>query len=133
MAAMRQQKKLTRIEASGSKRPLPVTQCLSFEIGVFLVDGPFYFDVHLAKLGEVDKAAEVQQRIEARRQERIDSIKGHNPIIERLISSNPTLFSAYLAAIRSLGEQAARRQIAVDIERLFERQPDLACEQGRDR
>jgi|GEM_PF-1933605 len=81
----------------------------------------------LEGLGEVDKAAEVQQRIEARRQERLDSIKDYNPAIERLIFSNPTLFSAYLAAIRSEGEEAARRHIAVEIEQLIEQQPDLAC------
>ncbi|MDZ7768224.1 MAG: hypothetical protein U5K38_03725 [Woeseiaceae bacterium] len=47
----------------------------------------------LEGLGEVDKAAEVQQRIDTRRQERLDSIKDYNPRIDRLIFSNPTLFS----------------------------------------
>ncbi|MEX0976985.1 MAG: hypothetical protein WDZ50_07805 [Woeseia sp.] len=83
----------------------------------------------LEGLGEVAKAAEVQQRIEIRRQERLDPMKEYNPRIDRLIFSNPTLFSAYLAAIRSVGEEAARRQITVEIERLIEQQPDLACEQ----
>lgn len=82
----------------------------------------------LEGLGEVEKAAEVQQRIEARGQERLDSIKDHNPNIQRLILSNPTLFTAYLAAIRSEGEEAARRQITTQIERLLEQQPELACE-----
>lgn len=80
-------------------------------------------------LGETDEAAEIQQRIEARRGERLDSIKDYNPKIERLIVSSPTLFSAYLAAIKSQGEEAARRQISAQIERLIERQPDLACQQ----
>lgn len=79
-------------------------------------------------LGEVEKAAEVQERIEARRQERLDSIKDFNPGIERLTFSNPTLFTAYLAAIRSEGEEAARRQITAQIEHLLEQQPELACE-----
>ena len=79
-------------------------------------------------LGEVEKAAEVRQRIETRRQERLDSIKDHNPNIERLIFSNPTVFTAYLAAIRSEGEEAARRKITTQIERLLEQQPELACE-----
>lgn len=83
----------------------------------------------LEGLGEVEKAAKVHRRIEARRQERLDSIKDHNPAIERLIFSNPTLFSAYLAAIRSEGEEAARKKIAIEIERLIEQQPDLSCEQ----
>lgn len=85
----------------------------------------------LEGLGDVDKGAEVQQRIEARRQERLDSIEDYNPAIDRLIFSNPTLFSAYLAAIRSEGEEAARRQMTVEIEQLIEQQPDLACEQVR--
>ena len=73
-------------------------------------------------------AAEVQRRIETRRQESLDSIKDYNPAVERLIFSNPTLFSAYLAAIKSEGEEAARRKIAMEIERLIEQQPDLLCE-----
>ncbi len=81
----------------------------------------------LEGLGEVGKAAEVQQRIETRRQERLDSIKDYNPAIEKLIFSNPTLFSAYLAAIRSDGEEAARHRTRAEIERLLERQPGLAC------
>ena len=83
----------------------------------------------LEGLGEVDKAAAVQQRIDARGQERLNSIKGYNPNIYRLIFSTPALFTAYLAAIRSDGEDAARRQMAVEIERLIEQQPELACEQ----
>ncbi len=83
----------------------------------------------LEGLGDVDKAAEVQQRIEERRQERLDSIKDYNPAIDRLIVSSPILFSAYMAAIRSKGEEAARQKITVEIERLIEQQPDLACEQ----
>jgi len=82
----------------------------------------------LEGLGEVNKAAEVQQRIEERRKERLDSIGDYNPAIERLILSNPTLFSAYLAAIRSEGEEAARKKIAIEIEQLIEQQPDLSCE-----
>ena len=87
--------------------------------------------IALEALGELEKAAEVEQRLAARRQERLDSIKDYNPAIERLIFSNPTLFSAYLAAIRSEGEETARRQITVEIARLIEKQPDLACEQVR--
>lgn len=87
--------------------------------------------VALEGLGEVDKAAKAQQRIEVRRQERLGSIEDYSPAIERLIFSNPTLFSAYLAAIRSEGEEAARRQISVEIDQLIDRQPGLACEQVR--
>ena len=89
--------------------------------------------VALERMGELEKAAQVQQRIEAHRQERIDSAKARNPTIERLIFSNPNLFSSYLAAIRSVGEHAARRKIAADIERIIEQQPNLACDQVNDR
>jgi hypothetical protein len=82
----------------------------------------------LKALGELEKAAEVEQRLQARRQERLDSIGNHNPATERLIVSNPTLFSAYMAAIRSQGEIAAQRYIRKETERLLEQQPELACE-----
>ena len=83
----------------------------------------------LQELGEVEKADEVQRRAEARRQERLDSIKDYNPAVDRLISSNPTLFYAYLAAIKSEGEKAALKKIAIEIKRLIEQQPDLSCDQ----
>jgi len=96
------------------------------EIGVSI--GRSIQKLALEALGELEKAAEVEQRIQARHQERLDSIKDYNPATERLIVSNPTLFSAYLAAIRSEGEEAARRHIAAEIERLLQQQPELACE-----
>ena len=82
----------------------------------------------LENMGEVGRAAEVQQRIQASRQANLESIRDYNPMVERLIVSKPVFFSAYLAAIRLEGEQAARGRIAVEIERLLEQQPDLACE-----
>jgi hypothetical protein len=85
----------------------------------------------LEALGEWEKAAEVEERLQARRQERMDLIGDYDAVTERLIFSNSTLFYSYLAAIRSEGELAARRKIAVEIERLLEQQPDLACEQVR--
>ncbi len=83
--------------------------------------------VALESMGEAEKAAQVQQQLEADRQARMESANAYNPIVERLLFSNPTLFSSYLAAIRSVGEQAARRQITAEIERLTEQQPGLAC------
>jgi hypothetical protein len=82
----------------------------------------------LESLGEVERAAEVQQRIDARRQERLDSFKDYDPNVERLIFSNSNLFTAYLAAIRSVGEEAAWRQMTKEIERLIEQWPELACD-----
>lgn len=82
----------------------------------------------LEALGESEKAAEVEQRLQARRQERMNSIGGDNGINERLIISNPTLFYSYLAAVRSRGELEARLFLAEEIERLLAQQPELACE-----
>lgn len=82
----------------------------------------------LEALGETERAAVVEQRLQAHRQERLDSAKDYNPGTERLFFSNPSLFYAYLAAIRSEGEVAARARIAKEIERLLEQQPELACQ-----
>lgn len=82
----------------------------------------------LEALGEFGKAAQVEQRLQARRQERLDSVRNYSPAIEQLVFSNPNLFSTYLAAIRSEGEGAARRRIRAEIERLMERQSGLSCE-----
>jgi len=82
----------------------------------------------LEALGEFEKAAVVDQRLEAQRREMLDSVKDYNPATERLIFSNPSLFSAYLAAVRSDGEVAARARIAKDIKRLLEQQPELVCQ-----
>ena len=81
----------------------------------------------LAALGEWEKAAEVEQRLQASRQERMDSFGDNNAVAERLIFSNPTLFYSYLAAVRAEGESGARRYLAEEIERLLEQQPELAC------
>lgn len=79
-------------------------------------------------LGELEKAAEVEQRLQTRRQKRIESIGDYDSVTERLIFSNPTFFYSYLAAIRSKGELEARLYLAKEIERLLAQQPELACE-----
>jgi hypothetical protein len=78
-------------------------------------------------LGEWENAAEIEQRLQARRQQRMDSIGDYNAVTERLIFSNPTLFYSYLAAVRSKGELEAQRYLAEEIERLLAQQPELAC------
>ena len=78
-------------------------------------------------LGELEKAAEVANRLQRHRQERLSADFAHTQLIDRLLVSNPTMFWAYLAATRSVGEQAARRKITADIERIIAQQPDLAC------
>lgn len=95
------------------------------EIGVSI--GRSMQRLALEALGETDKAAEVQRRIDALRQGMLDWIKDYNPAIERFIFSSPTMFAAYLAAIRSEGEEAARRQLAAEFDRLLEQQPELVC------
>lgn len=82
----------------------------------------------LEALGEWEKAAEIEQRLQASRQERMDSIGDYNAETMRLIFSNPTLFYSYLAAVRSKGELEARRYVAEEIARLLAQQPELACE-----
>jgi hypothetical protein len=82
----------------------------------------------LEALGELEKAAEVEQRLQTHRQETVESIGDYNAVIERLIFSNPTFFYSYLAAVRSQGELEARLYLAEEIERLLEQQPELACE-----
>ena len=56
------------------------------------------------------------------------TVAAYAQLIQQLTVSNPTLFSAFLAAIRSEGEAAALRRVAADVDRLLERQPELACE-----
>ena len=78
-------------------------------------------------LGELEKAADVANRLQRHRRERLSADFAHTQLIDRLLVSNPTMFWAYLAAIRSVGEEAARRKITADIERIIAQQPDLAC------
>jgi hypothetical protein len=81
----------------------------------------------LEALGEWEKAAEVEQRLQARRQQRTDRFNNDNDVTERLVFSNPTLFYSYLAAVRSKGELEARLYLTEEVERLIEQQPELAC------
>ena len=78
-------------------------------------------------LGELEKAADVANRLQRHSRERLSADFAHTQLIDRLLVSNPTMFWAYLAATRSVGEQAARRKITADIERIIAQQPDLAC------
>ncbi|MGH8244104.1 MAG: hypothetical protein ACRETY_12240 [Steroidobacteraceae bacterium] len=82
----------------------------------------------LEALGEADKAAAVERRYRARRQMNLALFKNDYATVERLTISSPTLFSAYLAKVRSEGEAAARQYMSVEVRRLLELQPELACE-----
>ena len=96
------------------------------DIGVSI--GRSMQELALEALGDMEKAADIEQRLQRRRQERLSADIERTTLIERLMVSNPTMFSSYLAATRSVGEVTARRQIAAEIERLLEQQPELACQ-----
>jgi len=49
-------------------------------------------------------------------------------IAARLMTSSPTLFSTYLAAIREHGEMAAIELWMNEANRLIEERPELACD-----
>ena len=80
-------------------------------------------------LGQLEQAAEIEQRIEARRQARLAALDDHNPAVESVFFSTPSLFSVFLEKMRSEGEQSAWQGIAAEVDRLLERRPELACEQ----
>lgn len=82
----------------------------------------------LEALAEEDKLAAVEARQQSYRQEQLDSIGKNYAVTERLMFSNPTIFSAYLAAIRTHGEPGARAYLAEETNRLLREQPELACE-----
>ena len=84
--------------------------------------------IALNALGELENAAAVEQQLQARRQGSLASVADYNPQIERLMFSNPALFSTYLATIKSDGEEAAKRRMTVEIERLIEQRSLPACE-----
>ena len=83
----------------------------------------------LEAMGEAEKAAAVEQKYLARGQENSAYFKNDYETVERLTISSPTLFSAYLAKVRSEGETAARQYMSAEVKRLLEVQPELACEQ----
>lgn len=95
------------------------------EIGVSI--GRSMQKLALEALGEKEKAADIEQKLQRRRQERLSTDIDHTILTERLMISNPTMFTAFLAKTRSVGEVEARRQIVAEIDRLLEQQPELAC------
>ncbi len=80
------------------------------EIGVSI--GRSMQKLALEALGDMEKAADIEQQLQRRRQERLSADIDHTMLTERLMVSNPTMFTAFLAKTRSVGEVAARRQIA---------------------
>lgn len=82
----------------------------------------------LEALDEDEQALEAEQKRETRRQQREARNKTFTPTAERLMISNPELFSSYLATVRSDGEVEAQHKLAVIVEQLLELRPDFACE-----
>ncbi len=82
----------------------------------------------LEALGESDKAFAVNERLEARRQERTNGANLYNQVTERLFLSNPAFFYSYLDTVKAIGEIDAEQSLAKEIERLLQQHPELACE-----
>ncbi|MEL6449418.1 MAG: hypothetical protein AAFQ62_15900 [Pseudomonadota bacterium] len=83
--------------------------------------------IALEATGDKERAEEVVRHIEVRRRERLESLSDTAPI-ERLIMSDPAVFAAYLAAVKSEGEGSATRAMSAEYERQLELRPELACE-----
>ncbi len=81
----------------------------------------------LEALGDSAKITEVEQRLQAARKERQDSVRDNYAVTMRLMISHPAVFSAYLAAVRTHGESGARVFLAEETGRLLRQQPELAC------
>lgn len=82
----------------------------------------------LEVLGDLDKLTALEERQQAHRQELLDSVQDNNAVTERLMFSNPAVFSAYMAAVRTRGESGARAYLADETSRLLEEHPEWACE-----
>ena len=82
----------------------------------------------LEALGEEDKLAAVEARQQSSRQEWLEGIGKNHVATERLMFSNPAVFSAYLAAVRTHGEVVARAYLTDETSRLLREQPELACQ-----
>lgn len=73
------------------------------------------------------RLAAVDRRQKARQQEMLASAKNNYALAERVFISNPSMFSAYLAAVRTYGESGARVRLTEETSRLLQQQPELAC------
>lgn len=81
----------------------------------------------LEALGESEAFAEVEQRKEARAREKRALYSNNRAPIEEFIVSTPALFSSYLASVRTHGEFGAQSLLADEVQRLLQREPELAC------
>ena len=82
--------------------------------------------VSFESMGQLDRAEQVEARTHAERQSLPTA--GYDTNYERLFFVQPSLFFDYLKRMKTEGEAAARRNGRVDVERLLELRPELACE-----
>lgn len=81
----------------------------------------------LEALGDMEMLTAVDRRQKTYRQAMQESVGNNYEVTERLFISNPSMFSAYLAAVRTHGESRARVRLAEETSRLLQQQPELAC------
>jgi hypothetical protein len=81
----------------------------------------------LMALGEDTRAAAAEQRLEARGLDRGDWTGGNYSLVQGLVFSDPTLFSEYMATLRSEGELAAQRQAMRETERRLAADRSFRC------
>ena len=85
----------------------------------------------LEALGELEELAEVEQRKEARANQKRAMYSENRAQINELMISTPALFASYLAAIRTYGEFGAQSLFADEVQRLLQDEPNLACLDAR--
>ena len=78
-------------------------------------------------LGETEKIADVEVRKKRFREALYTEGAALDEEAMQFVLSNPTLFSAYLAAISAEGEFIANKRIAAEAKQLLSQRPDLAC------
>lgn len=64
---------------------------------------------------------------EANERSEFISVEKYYAVTTRPMLSNPTIFSAYLAAVRIHGEAGARAYLASETDRLLRQRTELAC------
>jgi len=83
----------------------------------------------LEAIGNEEELAAVLERQDTARQDRLESAPVNYPMAEKLLLSSPSVFSAYLAVVRSRGEIGARAYLRDEIEQLLHQHEDRDCPQ----
>ncbi len=96
-----------------------------FELNIVLAR--YVQAVALAAMDDTEGLETVEERMSAHRKMKENEYAKFTPLAYYLIISNPDLFHAYLSAVRSEGQTSARNRFNVEVARLVEEQPELAC------